>query len=58
MSRTLILAGEGNVGYTDLIGSLLNSVVMKTTKYSAVGTGRSLYLLNLTAPIKRRVNSP
>lgn len=52
MSRTHILAGEGNVGYADLIGSLLISVVMETTKYSAVGIGKSLYLLNLTASMK------
>lgn len=52
MSRTHISAGEGNVGYTDLIGSPLISVAMETTKYSAVGTGKSLYLLNLTASIK------
>lgn len=52
MSRTHILAGEGNVGYADLIGSLLISVVMETTKYSAVGIGNSLYLLNLTASMK------
>lgn len=37
MSRTHILAGEGNVGYIDLIGSPLISEVMKTTEYSAVG---------------------
>lgn len=44
MSRTHILAGEGNTGYTDLIGSPLISAVVETTKYSAVGTGTSLYL--------------
>lgn len=44
MSRTHILAGEGNVGYVDLNGSPLISAVMDTTKYSAVGTGTSLYL--------------
>lgn len=41
MSRTHILAGEGNVGYTDLNGSPLISAVMDTAKYSAVGTGTS-----------------
>lgn len=54
MSRTHILAGEGNVGYTDLIGSPLISVVIETTKYSAVGTGKCLYLLNLTASMKTK----
>ena len=44
MSRTHFLAGEGNVGYTDLIGSLLISAVKETTKYSAVGIGTSLHL--------------
>jgi len=39
MSRTHILAGEGNVGYTDFIGSPVISVVMETTKCSAVCTG-------------------
>lgn len=38
MSRTHFLAGEGNVGYNDLIRSPSTSVVMETTKYSAVGT--------------------
>lgn len=52
MSRTPISAGEGNFGYTDLIGSPLASAALETTKYSADGTGTNLYLLDVTKSVK------
>lgn len=49
MSRTHILAGEGNVGYTDLKGSPLISAVTDTAKYSASGTGTNVWPSHLAA---------
>lgn len=36
MSRTHILAGEGNIGYTEFIGSPVIFAVIESTKYFAV----------------------
>lgn len=58
MSRTHILAGEGNVGYTDHKGSPLISAVTDTTVYSACGTGTNLCPSHLTVSVTEQFARP